>query len=181
MISPPSPNPAAHPPSRNPVRYRPNVCAVVHPPEGARVLLCRRADNTLGDYRWQFPQGGIQPGETPEQALLRELEEEIGTRRVAVLARAPQPVRYDFPPEVLALLKSGDPEKRSYIGQEQTWFRVRLLVADPAIRFDTGSGEFDAFRWVSPEDALAAVVPFKRRAYGEGLGALGLLPAEATC
>ena len=67
-----------------PSGYRPNVCAVITeapeatPRPGARVLMFRRVNPTLGAFRWQFPQGGLDPGETPEQGLLRELREEVG-------------------------------------------------------------------------------------------------------
>ena len=157
------------------MRYRPNVCTVLTDPGTGRVLVFHRADGALGEHAWQFPQGGIAPGETPRQAMLRELEEEIGTARVAVLAEAPHPIRYEFPPEVLELLARGDPEKRGYGGQEQTWFLARLLDGERSIHFTHQPREFDAFRWVTPEEAVAVVVDFKARAYRQGLIALGVL------
>jgi putative (di)nucleoside polyphosphate hydrolase len=157
------------------MRYRRNVCTVLIDPGSGRVLVFHRADGALGEHCWQFPQGGVKPGETPREAMLRELEEEVGTARVAVLAQAPHPIRYEFPPEVLARLARDDPEKQGYIGQEQTWFLARLLDGERSIHFRRTPRELDAFRWVTPEEALAAVVPFKAHAYRQGLTALGVL------
>lgn len=156
--------------------YRQNVCAVIADAGRRRVLVFRRADAVMGPHRWQFPQGGVQPGETPEAALHRELREEIGTDRVEVLARAPHPVRYEYPPEVRQAVARQDPEKGRYHGQEQHWFLVRLVEGEEAIRFPEAGAELDAWEWVRPAEALARVVPFKAGAYRHGLQALGLLP-----
>jgi putative (di)nucleoside polyphosphate hydrolase len=144
------------------------------PPPG-RVLVFRRADSAFGERDWQFPQGGVKQGETAPQALRRELLEEIGTDRVEILMQAPAPIRYDYPPEVAEQLSRGKPEKRGYAGQEQTWFLVKLLDGEASIRFAGPSPEFDSYRWVTPLEALAQVVPFKAEAYRQGLTALGLL------
>jgi putative (di)nucleoside polyphosphate hydrolase len=129
---------------------------------------------------WQFPQGGLEKDESPEQGLLRELREEIGTAAVDVIRRAPQPVVYEWPQEILSTLLAGERSKLAkYRGQEQYWFLVRLCNGVEDIRFEHQPAEFDAFEWVTPLEALARVVPFKREAYGAGLGALGLLPRPA--
>lgn len=154
--------------------YRPNVCAVITDETRTHVLVFRRADAALGDRRWQFPQGGLEPGETVREGLLRELAEEIGTNDVEVLAEAPEPVRYDFPPEVLRRLR--DRNKAGYRGQEQWWFLVRLRQGVAAIHFDHEPAEFDAFRWVLPREVPALMVDFKVGAYTQGLRALGMLP-----
>lgn len=159
-------------------RYRPNVCTVLLDPRTRKVLVFRRTDGALGEHAWQFPQGGMHKGEAPREAMLRELEEEIGTSRVAVLAQAPHPIRYEFPPDVLAKLAREKPEKQGYTGQVQTWFLVSLLDGDGSIHFRHQPAEFDAFRWVTPEEALALIVPFKAAAYRAGLAALGLLGDE---
>ena len=157
--------------------YRPNVCVVLTDEEEARVLVFRRVDAVLGAYVWQFPQGGLEPGEKPEEGLWRELEEEVGTRDALLLRQAPQPIRYAFPPEILARLAAEQPDKSNYKGQEQTWFLARLREGTAAIHFRHQPAEFDAFRWVSPAEALELVVPFKQDAYRQGLEALGLLTA----
>ena len=156
-------------------KFRANVCAVIADDTRRQVLVFRRVDHIIAGHRWQFPQGGLDEGENPEQGLLRELEEEIGTREVVVLRRSPRPIRYVFPPEVLAMRSQWDAEKRQYIGQEQSWFLTALLHGTDAIHFRNQPPEFDAFRWVTPAEAVELVVPFKRDAYREGLDALGLL------
>lgn len=157
-------------------RYRPNVCTVLLHAETGRVLVFRRAGRNLGGDAWQFPQGGVQPGETPREALLRELEEEIGTSRVTLLVEAPGLVRYEFPPDVFKRLTSEGRNPEGYVGQEQTWFLANLLDGEASIHFRNEPREFDAFRWVTPQEALAGAVPFKTEAYRQGLRALGLLP-----
>ncbi|MBI3993902.1 MAG: NUDIX domain-containing protein [Candidatus Lambdaproteobacteria bacterium] len=156
--------------------YRRNVCGVIADAREARVLVFRRADLLLGAQVWQFPQGGLEPDEAPLAGLLRELREEIGTADVTVLRAAPHPIRYEFPADVLARVALADPAKAGYIGQEQNWFLVRLNGGTEAIHFDHQPAEFNAFRWVTPADAVTLVVEFKTAAYRAGLRALGLLP-----
>lgn len=156
--------------------FRPNVCAVPTDGERAMVLVFRRVDRALGPHCWQFPQGGLKAGEAPEVGMMRELEEEIGTADAEVLAALARPIRYQYPPDVLARLAAQDPEKASYQGQEQHWFLVRLRNGTGAIHFSHQPAEFDAFRWVDPGEAVELVVPFKKSAYRMGLAGLGLLP-----
>mgnify|MGYP001613396686 CR=1 FL=1 len=159
---------------------RPNVCAVLTDAERRRVLVFRRVDRALGEQRWQFPQGGLEPREAPEAALLRELREEIGTDDVEVLARLPQPIAYRFPPEILAALRRRDPDKAGFAGQAQHWFLVRLRGGTARIHFDHQPAEFDAYEWVEPAEAVERVVAFKRAAYREALTALGLLDGRTS-
>ena len=169
---PSSPTAEPRPPAG---RFRPNVCAVLTDPATGRVLVFHRADGAFGESGWQFPQGGVKPGETALQALRRELTEEIGTNRVEILLQAPAPIRYEYPPEVAERLSRGNPEKQGYIGQEQTWFLARLLDGETSIRFEGPAPEFDRYRWATPREALESVVAFKAEAYRSGLTALGLL------
>ena len=155
--------------------YRPNVCAVLTDDRKERVLVFRRVDGALNEHRWQFPQGGLDPGETPEQGLARELREEIGTDRVEILRRLPAPIRYTYPPEVRKMLARKGSKMARFQGQDQIWFLARLAVDTDALRFDTHTPEFDAFAWVKPGEAVARVIPFKREAYREALRAFGLL------
>ena len=112
--------------------------------------------------------------------MRRELEEEIGIADAEVLATLPQPIRYEYPPEVLARLAARHPKKGKYQGQEQSWFLVRLRGGTAAIHFRHQPAEFDAFRWVTPGEAVELVVPFKKAAYRVGLAGLGLLPPCAA-
>ena len=123
-----------------------------------RVLVARRID-TPGEA-WQMPQGGIDPGETPRQAALRELREEIGTDKVAFLAESRGWLRYDLPPDLIPRLWGG-----RYRGQEQKWFALRFLGRDEDIRLDTDRPEFRAWKWVPVEALPGLIVPFKRRLY----------------
>jgi putative (di)nucleoside polyphosphate hydrolase len=158
--------------------FRLNVCAVLVNEDRSQVLVFRRADNfaeVLTGYFWQFPQGGLKSDEAAEAGLLRELEEEIGTSDVDVLARAPRPIRYVYPPDVVAKLEAEGSKLVRFRGQEQQWFLARLRNGTERIHFDNEPREFDAFRWVTPAEAVRGAVPFKRAAYVSGLTALGLL------
>ena len=168
----------------NSKKFRPNVAAVILHPEKKKVLMFRRIAKTseLGDkkdkkkikYLWQFPQGGVDPGESEEETLFRELEEEIGTKKVSILAVSPKRVRYHYPRNVKSLLKRR-PKWKQYKGQQQRWFLVRLEGGTETINFDHQPAEFDSFKWVSPRKGLKKVVPFKRKAYRKGLRLLGVM------
>lgn len=164
-------------PGEKPLRA--NVCVVLTDEETRRVLVFRRVEWRTFAHPWQFPQGGLKPGEAPEQGMRRELREEIGTDAVEVLRRAPRPIVYEWPPEVLDALARDSSKLAQYRGQEQHWFLARLRNGTGDIHFRHQPPEFDAFEWVTPQEALSRVVAFKRQAYREGLAALGLLAAEA--
>lgn len=115
---------------------------------------------------WQMPQGGIDEGETPREAALRELTEETGIPAdlVEVLAETPGWITYDLPPDMVGRLWKG-----RYGGQRQKWLCLRFLGRDQDIRIDTEHPEFDRWQWMGAEDLLASIVPFKRAAYAEVL------------
>jgi len=165
-------------PGLTPGVLRPNVCAVLTNTARARVLVFRRVDSVLGEHRWQFPQGGMKPDEAPDDALRRELREEIGTDAVEVLARLPKPIAYHYPPDVLESLRRRDPAKARYVGQAQHWYLARLVGDTAQLHFNHQPPEFDAFEWVPPSEAVSRVVPFKREAYRQALAAFGLLADE---
>jgi putative (di)nucleoside polyphosphate hydrolase len=138
-------------------RYRRGVGAVVFSPAG-RVLVAERRD-TPG--AWQFPQGGIDGDEDARTAVLREVNEEIGTTEVAVLAETDEWLRYDLPQPLQSRLWRG-----RYLGQEQKWFALRFLGSDDSIRLDAHPpAEFVRWRWQDLHLVPDAVVEFKRPLY----------------
>jgi putative (di)nucleoside polyphosphate hydrolase len=143
--------------------YRRCVGAVLFNRDGL-VLVARRADlpNAEGaPGGWQLPQGGIDAGEDPAVAVFRELEEEIGTAKAAILAEHPDWLNYDLPPELLGKALGG-----RYRGQTQRWFALRFLGEDAEIRLDLDPHpEFDAWRWARLEELPGLAVGFKRAIY----------------
>lgn len=138
--------------------FRPNVGIVllnIH----NQVFLGKR----IGEHSWQFPQGGIKYGETPEQAMYRELGEEVGllSTHVEVLGRTRDWLRYEVPDQYMRKEVRGH-----YRGQKQIWFLLRLLGEDDAIQLHTnGKPEFDAWRWDNYWDSPNVVIDFKRQVY----------------
>lgn len=154
--------------------FRPNVGIVVASEEG-RVLWGRRVG---GLDSWQFPQGGIHGGETPEQAMYRELDEEVGLQpnHVQVLGETREWLRYRLPERYVRRR-----EKPVCVGQKQRWFLLRLTAGEAAVQLDAHSKpEFDDWRWVSYWYPLTAVVDFKRDVYRQALTALApaLIPGR---
>ncbi len=143
--------------------FRPNVGIIVLNARG-QVLWARRVG---GKDAWQFPQGGINPGETPEQALYRELYEEVGLTRdqVSLIACTRGWLRYRLPQRLIR--RRAEP---LCIGQKQKWYLLRLEAPDSAISFDNGyKPEFDHWRWVTYWHPLSKVVTFKREVYRRAL------------
>jgi putative (di)nucleoside polyphosphate hydrolase len=139
--------------------YRPNVGVVVFNGEG-RVWLGKRA-GWSGPHTWQFPQGGVDPGEDWEAAARRELQEETGIRSVALLGRTEDWIVYDFPAEA-----RGAKVARGYQGQKQKWFAFRFTGEESEIDLEGHHQiEFEAWRWARLGEVSDLVVPFKRRAY----------------
>ncbi len=139
--------------------YRSGVGIVVFNSDG-HVFVGRRIDQTA--ETWQMPQGGIDPGETPIQAALRELEEETGIRSVEILAETSDWLVYDLPPELL-----GKAWKGRYRGQRQKWFAARMTGPESEIDLATSHPEFNAWRWMPIDQIEAQAVAFKRDLYRE--------------
>lgn len=140
--------------------YRPGVGIILINARN-EVFVGQRIDAAA----WQMPQGGINRGETPREAALRELREEIGTDKVAVLAESDKWLYYDVP-EALARKAWGG----RWRGQRQKWFVMLFNGADQDIDLATGQPEFAAWRWVSLAELAALVVSFKRQLYLNVLG-----------
>jgi putative (di)nucleoside polyphosphate hydrolase len=124
------------------------------------VFAGRRIDMPAGLPAWQMPQGGIDPGETPREAALRELAEEAGTDRAEIVAESRVLHRYDLPVEIAGRMWGG-----RFRGQKQLWFAMRFLGEDSDIDIAMPQAEFDAWKWVAPGALPDLIVPFKRAIY----------------
>lgn len=148
--------------------FRPNVGIIVANDAG-QLLWARRVG---GRDAWQFPQGGINRGESPEEALFRELHEEIGLTPDAVelMAETRGWLRYRLPRR---FQRKG--QQPLCVGQKQKWYLLRLLADDSSVRLDHGDKpEFDHWRWVSYWYPLDQVISFKREVYRRALKELAL-------
>ncbi len=144
--------------------YRPCVGVALFNRQGL-VWIGRRRDKQndegIGQW-WQMPQGGIDAGENPAQAAMRELKEETGVTSAEVIAEAPEWLTYDLPAHLIGISWKG-----RYRGQKQKWFAYRFFGEDTEIDI-SGIGhkaEFDEWRWVPITDLPDLIVPFKRGVY----------------
>ncbi|MBF9031251.1 RNA pyrophosphohydrolase [Rhodobacterales bacterium HKCCE3408] len=147
--------------------YRPCVGVVLTDGRG-RVFAGQRSD--MAEPAWQMPQGGIDKGETPVEAALRELREETGVRKrdVSVLAETAGWLPYDLPVELL-------PYRGKYRGQTQKWVLMRLDADESAIDLAHEDVEFSDWRWMTGPELLDAIVGFKRPIYSAVLAEFGLV------
>lgn len=142
--------------------FRPNVGIILANSRGDLLWARRRGQNA-----WQFPQGGIHEGETPEQAMYRELGEEVGLEEsdVEMLACTAGWLKYRLPPQFMRHRKNPN-----FVGQKQKWFLLRLVSDDQRVRVDAhATPEFDQWRWVSYWYPLGQIVAFKREVYRRAL------------
>ncbi len=162
--------------------YRPCVGVMIVNRQGL-IWVGRRADTKTdaeghGDW-WQMPQGGIDDGEAPRDAAVREVFEETGITSIEIVGESRDWHTYDLPAELV-----GRAWKGRYRGQRQKWFAARFLGDDREINITPDNGheiEFDAWRW-APRDALTTlIIPFKRHVYGAVIAELGhLATADKT-
>lgn len=148
--------------------YRPNV-GIILANDAGKLLWARRVSRT----GWQFPQGGIRPEETPEQALYRELAEEIGLGpdQVELLGATRGWLRYRLPRRYIR-----HHSRPLCIGQKQRWFVLRLLAGEEAVQLDTTDRpEFDHWIWVDYWRPVEEVIFFKREVYARALEELAPL------
>ena len=137
--------------------YRPNVGMIIvsnNYPQKKEIFIAQR--NDLSDI-WQFPQGGIDEGEEVQEAMFRELEEEIGTDKVKIIAEYPEWISYDFPPKIAKKMKP-------YKGQKQRYFLVKLKKS-AKINLDTQHPEFSDYKFVGVDKVLGLSASFKQAVY----------------
>ena len=156
--------------------YRPCVGIMIINRDG-RVWMGLRADapgdaEGPGDW-WQMPQGGIDKGEEPEAAALRELYEETGIKSAEILGRTDGWLLYDLPKEIQANAWGG-----RYKGQKQVWYAIRFTGADGEINIDPPAGldhdkEFDDWQWTPIDQVVDRVVSFKKDVYSQVVEQLG--------
>ena len=125
------------------------------------ILVGRRLDHPSG--YWQMPQGGIDDNENPEEAVWREMLEEIGTNKAKLIKISNQWINYDIPSETLKTLPWG----HKYIGQTQKWFAFDFLGEDHDINVGTDNPEFSEWKWTRMNSIVDSIVPFKRDVYAK--------------
>ena len=145
--------------------YRPCVGIMLLNREG-KVFVGKRIDQTV--EAWQMPQGGIDKGETPKEAVLRELLEEVGTAKADIIAELDDWITYDLPEHLIGVAFHG-----KYKGQKQKWFALRFTGSDGDIDLTAHEPEFSAFRWVDLKELPELIVPFKRETYKQVIAGLG--------
>jgi putative (di)nucleoside polyphosphate hydrolase len=142
--------------------YRPGV-GIMLLNNNNEAFVGRRID--VEQDAWQMPQGGIEPGETPREAGLRELREEIGTDEVEIVAESSRWLYYDVPEEFAKRAWNG-----RWRGQRQKWMVMLFKGQDSDINLATAQPEFNAWRWVQVQEFAALAASFKRRLYLNLLG-----------
>lgn len=146
--------------------YRQGVGILLFNADG-EVFVGQRLDSKL--EAWQMPQGGIDKGEDPVTAALRELEEETGVpaNLVEIIAETPDWHYYDLPGDMIGTVWKG-----RYAGQRQKWFAMKFLGTDADVAIDTRHPEFKAWRWATADTLVMLAVPFKRDLYTDVIGIL---------
>lgn len=124
------------------------------------VFTGRRIDTR--SEAWQMPQGGIDKGEVPSEAVFREMEEEIGTNKAEIIAQSEGWYSYDLPKRLVPNLWGG-----KYRGQKQKWFIMRFTGDDSDINIETKHPEFCQWKWIKADILTEVIVPFKKQLYSE--------------
>lgn len=146
--------------------YREGVGVLLINADGL-VFVGQRLDSKL--EAWQMPQGGVDDGEAPRIAALRELAEETGVpaHLVEIIAETPEWHYYDLPDDLIGTVWKG-----RYCGQRQKWYALKFLGTDADVAIDQPYPEFKAWRWAEVDTLVDMAVPFKRDLYREIIAAL---------
>lgn len=139
--------------------FRPGVGMMIVDKKN-RIFVGKRIDSKANC--WQMPQGGIDIGETPSSAALREMHEEIGSDKGYIIAESNKWYSYRLPKFLISKLWEG-----KYCGQRQKWFLIRFTGEDSDININTKHPEFDSWRWIEIKDLLDNVIPFKHKLYSK--------------
>ena len=145
--------------------YRKNIGIILCNSKN-ELLLCKR----IKENSWQFPQGGFEKNESSEDAMFRELFEEIGLQKnnIAILGKTKKWLKYDLPKKYQRKTNN-----QLCVGQKQIWFLLRLISNDQSINLYTSKNpEFDSWKWVSEKKPLEVVISFKKNVYIEALNEL---------
>lgn len=137
--------------------YRPGVGLMIIN-DNFEVFVGKRIDSKTES--WQMPQGGVDEGESTQEAVLREMQEEIGTNLATIIAETKQWYHYDLPYHLIGKLWDG-----RFRGQRQKWFLLKYLGKDNDININNHNPEFNEWKWVKMEELPQIIVPFKKNLY----------------
>ena len=142
----------------NDLAYRPCVGIVLI--KKGKIFAGQRLD--YKSSAWQMPQGGIEDNELPRDAAFRELKEETGIKKkhIKIILESKNWVRYDLPEELISKLWNG-----KFIGQKQKWFAMEFFGLDTDININTKSPEFSQWKWMTTDQLINSIVPFKKNVY----------------
>ena len=132
---------------------------------GRRIDQTRQKENDIVSKVWQMPQGGIDSGEHLEEALWREMDEEIGCSKGEIIAESKEWYSYDLPLDLQIRLWGG-----RFQGQKQKWFLVKFLGEEKDINLNTHYPEFSSWKWVDCDELIDIIVPFKKELYKKIVG-----------
>ena len=142
----------------NDLAYRPCVGIVLI--KKGKIFAGQRLD--YKSSAWQMPQGGIEDNESPKDAAFTELKEETGIKKkhIKIILESKNWLRYDLPEELISKLWNG-----KFVGQKQKWFAMEFFGSDTDININTKFPEFSQWKWMTADQLINSIVPFKKNVY----------------